>query len=95
MQQLSWRRVGTASASGAVDSGFIPSRVKPTNLKLVFIASLLHVQYQRDKVENKQASLLVAPLGKALIGIPHLGVVDRRPATLKRARYSALIAFSR
>ena len=33
-------------------------------------------------------------LGKALSGIPHLGVVDREPATPKRARYSALIAFS-
>ena len=29
---------------------------------------------------------MVVPLGKALSGIPHLGVVHRWPATLKRAR---------
>ena len=37
-------RVVRASASGAVDSGLIPSRVKPMTLKLVFTASLLDVQ---------------------------------------------------
>ena len=36
-------------------------------------------------MENKPASLLVVPLEKALSGIPHLGVVDRWPATPKRA----------
>ena len=49
-------------------------------------------------MENKPTSLLIVPLGKALSGITHLGVVDRWPATAnfaKRARYSALIAFSR
>ena len=44
-------------------------------------------------MENKPARLLVV-LGKALSGIPHLGEVDRWPATPERARYSALIAFS-
>ena len=57
-----------ASVSGAVDLGLIPSRVKPTTLKLVFTASLLHARHYSDKVENKPASLLV-PLGKALNGI--------------------------
>ena len=38
-------------------------------LKLVFTASLLDAQPYRDSVKNKQASLLVAPLGKALSGI--------------------------
>ena len=37
-------------------------------------------------MENKPASLLVVPLGKALGGIPHLGVADRWPAAPKRAR---------
>ena len=37
-------------------------------------------------MEKKPASLLVVPLGKALSGIPHLGVVDRWLATPKRAR---------
>ena len=55
-------------------------------LKLVFTASLLDVQHLRDSVESKPASLLVVPLGKALNGIPHLSVVDRWPATPKRAR---------
>ena len=38
-------QVVTASASGAVDLGLIPGRVKPMTLKLVFIASLLDAQH--------------------------------------------------
>ena len=38
-------RVVRASASGAVDSGLTPSRVKPMTLKLVFTTSLLDVQH--------------------------------------------------
>ena len=38
-------QVVRASASGDVDSGFIPSRVKPITLKLVFTASLLDAQH--------------------------------------------------
>ena len=57
-----------ASASEAVDSGLLPSRVKPMTLKFVFTASLLDVQHRRGSVENMPASLLV-PLGKALSGI--------------------------
>ena len=34
-----------ASAFGAVDSGLIPSQVKPTTLKLVFTTSLLDAQH--------------------------------------------------
>ena len=59
-----------ASASGAVDLGLIPSRVEPMTLKLVLTASLLDVQHQRGSGENKPATLLVEPLGKALSGIP-------------------------
>ena len=58
-------RVVKASASGAVDSGLIASRVKLMTLKLVFTAALLDAQHLRDCVENKPASLLVVPLGKA------------------------------
>ena len=50
-------------------------------LKLVFTASLLDAQHLRDSVKNKPASLHVVPMGKA-----HLCVVDRWPATPKRAR---------
>ena len=39
-------------------------------------ASLPDAQHYRVSLENKLASLLV-PLGKALGGIPHFGVVDR------------------
>ena len=63
-------RMVRAFASGAVDSSLIPSRVKPMTLKLVLAASLLDAQRYRDSVENKPASLLVVPLGKALNGIP-------------------------
>ena len=55
-----------ASASGAVDLGLIPNRVKPMTLKLIFTASLPDAQHQRDSVENKPASLLVVLLGKAV-----------------------------
>ena len=74
-----------ASASGAVDSGLIPSRVKPMTLKLAFKVSLLDAQHQRDSMENKPPSLFVEPLRKALSGIPHLSVVHRWLATPKRA----------
>ena len=37
-------RVLKASASGALDSGLIPSLVEPMALKLVFTASLLDAQ---------------------------------------------------
>ena len=63
-------QVVRASASGAVDLGLIPSRVKPMALKLVFTASLRGVQHLRDSVKNKPASSLVVPLGRALSGIP-------------------------
>ena len=58
------------SASRAVESGLVPSRVKPMTLKVLFTASLLDALHQRDSVENKPASLLVVPLGKVLSGIP-------------------------
>ena len=63
-------RVNGSSTSEALDSGLIPSRVKPMTLKLVFTASLLDAQHQRDTGENKLASLFVVSLGKALGEIP-------------------------
>ena len=57
------------SASGAVNLGLIPSRVKLMPVKKVFTASLLDALHLRDSVENKPASLLAVPLGKALSGI--------------------------
>ena len=61
-----------ASTLQAVDLGFIsPSRVIPKNfLKMVFTASLLGAQQNRDCVENKPASLLVVSLAKTLNGAP-------------------------
>ena len=56
--QLRWPNV-RASASGAVDLGLIPSRVKSMTLKLVFTVFLLDAQDQRDSAESKPASLLV------------------------------------
>ena len=38
-------RVVKVSTVGAVDSGLIPSRVKPMTLKVVFTASLLDAQH--------------------------------------------------
>ena len=37
------RQVDRTSASGTVDSGLIPDKVKPMTLKLVFTTSLLYV----------------------------------------------------
>ena len=42
--------VDRASASGAVVSGLIPSRVKPMTLKLVFTVSLLDAQQYRGSM---------------------------------------------
>ena len=55
-------------------------------LNLVFTASQLDVQYLRVSVENKPASFLVVPWERHLTEFPHLSVVDRWPATPKRAR---------
>ena len=62
--------MGRASASGAVDSGLIPSPVKPMTLELAFPASLLDTQHERDCVKNKQASAFAAQLKKTLHRIP-------------------------
>ena len=48
-QMAEWYK---ASASGSVDLGSIPSRVKPMTLKLVFTASLRDAQHLRDSVEK-------------------------------------------
>ena len=80
-------QVVKAFASEALDLGLIPSRVKPMTLKSIFTSSLLDLLQLRDSVENKRASLLVVPLGKALSGItPSCRQVDRWLATPKRAR---------
>ena len=73
-------RVVKASTSGAVDSGFIKNRVKPTTLKLVFTVSRLDAQHYSDSVENKPTCLLVQS-GKALNKLSHLREVDRWPAS--------------
>ena len=74
-----------ASSSETVGSGLVLSRVKPMTLKLVFTAFLFDAQHYRDSVENKLTSSFVVSLAKALSGIPLLDVVDRWPATPKRA----------
>ena len=58
-----------ASAS-AVVLRFDSYSGQTNDFKLVFTASLLDAQHQRDSVKNKPASLLVVPLGKAFNGIP-------------------------
>ena len=77
--------------------GFASESAQPMTVKLVFTASLLDVQHQSDCVKNKPASLLFMPLRKRnhLAGFPHLKVVNRWPATFKRAPSSALLALSR
>ena len=57
-----------ASTSEAVDLGSISSPVKTITLKLIFTASLLEFKHERNRVENKPASLLITLLGKTLGG---------------------------
>ena len=47
------------SASETVDSGLIPSHVKQMTPKLVFTASLLDAQHQRDSVEKSRQVYLL------------------------------------
>ena len=57
-------RVVRASALGAVDLGFIPSQVKPVTLKLVFIASLLDAQHQREQCGEQAGKFTYCAVGK-------------------------------
>ena len=60
-----------ASALQSVDwDSFPKSSSYQKTLKMVFTASLLGAQQNRNSVENKPASLLVVPLGKTLIWMP-------------------------
>ena len=60
-----------ASALQSVDLGFVFQLGHAKRLqKMVFTASLLGAQHNRDSVENKPASLLVVSLGKTLKGMP-------------------------
>ena len=62
--------VGT-SVSQSVDLGSFPksSRTKRFQ-KMIFTASLLSAQHNRDSMENKPASFLVVSLGKAFNRMP-------------------------
>ena len=62
-------------------------------LKLLFTASLLDAQHESDSVENKPASSLVVPLGKALSGIPSSWCGRLMAGNSKASSYSALITF--
>ena len=64
-------QIGLASASESLDLGFI-SQVEShqKTLKMVFIASLLGAQQNKDSVKNMLASLLVVSLGKTLNRTP-------------------------
>ena len=60
-------RVVKAYASGAVDCGLLPSRVKPMTLKLAFaVASLIDAWHYGDSVENKPPTLHVVSLRRPL-----------------------------
>ena len=48
-----------ASATKSVDLGFIKSSYIKRPKKMVFTASLIGAQHNRDSVENKPVSLLV------------------------------------
>ena len=69
-------QVVRASASGAVDSGLIPSRIKPMTLKLVFTASLLDAH--RTVWRTSRQVYLSCRWERHLTGFPHsIGRIDR------------------
>ena len=74
-----------ASASGVVDSGLIPSRVKPRLPCLTFNT--------KGAVWRKnQQVCLLCRWERHLAGFPHLTVVNSCLVTPEGVRYSALIA---
>ena len=80
-------RVARTSASGAVHLSLIPSLVKLVTLKLVFTASLLDaLSIEATVWRTSRQVYLLCRWERHLAGFPHLGVVDRWPATPKRAR---------
>ena len=78
-------RVVRASTSGTANSGLIPSRVKPMALKFIFSASPLDAQHQRNVRRTTRQAYVLCHWKRHLAGLPHLSVVDRRPATPKPA----------
>ena len=80
-QMAEWYR---ASASGSVDWGLIPSRVKPMTLKLVYTASLLDVQHFKGQCGESRQVYLLCRWERHFTEFPHL--IDRWSATAKRAR---------
>ena len=59
------------SASQSVDLSSFPETSHTKRIKkMVFTASLLGAQHNKDSVENKPASLLVVYLDKTLNGMP-------------------------
>ena len=84
-----------AFASGAVDSALVPSRIKPMTFKWAFYSQLpcLTLSIEGTAWRTSRQAYLLRRWERHLAGFPHLGVVDRWPATSKRARYSTLIAF--
>ena len=87
-------RVVRASASESVDLGFDFESGQTNDLKIdVHSFPAWRSTFKGQCGESRQVHLLCR-WERHLARFPHLGVVDRWPATPKRARYSALIAFS-
>ena len=80
-----------SSATGAVDSGLIPSRVKPITLKLVLQLPCSTLSIEGTVWRTSRQVYLLYRWKRHLAGFPHLCVVDRWLATSKGARYSAMI----
>ena len=53
-----------------------------------------HAQHKGTAWRTSRQFYLLCRWERHLAGFPHLGLIDRWPVTPKRARYSALIAFS-
>ena len=82
-------RVTRAPASGAVEVGLIPSRVKPITLKLVFTASLLQRSALKGQCGEQAGKFTSCDVGKGTLRDYRMfGATDRWQATSKRAHQS-------
>ena len=64
------------------------------NFNLLFTASCLKLSIKRTEWSTSRQVYLLWRWERHLAEFPHLRVVGRWPATPKRARYCAVIAFS-
>ena len=73
---------------------WVRSRLTATNISVFYIYRLhMPISLEGTVWRTSRQVYLLCHWGGHLAEFPHLGVVDRWPATPMRARYSAMVAF--